>query len=265
LAKQVFETEKQIDVPNLYPTQYFTDSKDVLGWITNTQTQFPRYVASRRNRICEISTPKQWHYISTKENPADLGTRPISVMELQNSAWIKGPDFLRLETPIPIEQQKLKSDVTLYTAPMYSFFHATTRHATEDITTGVAWEHKLQRTKEEQTLRNDMEASQYLQRQMQKEVWPRGVDSIHRLPPHLKARLLSKSPFLDETDGLIKVGGRLERSDLTFGRKHPVLIPDTEAGDALVGYLHSQTQHQGRKTTTALIRSTGSYPVGGRG
>jgi hypothetical protein len=146
---------------------------------------------------------------------------------------------------------------------MSSSFHATTRHAIEEITTGAAWEHKLRRTKEEQTLQNDLEASRYLQRQMQKEVWPRGVDSIHRLPPHQKGRLLSKSPFLDETDGLIKVGGRLERSDLTFGRKHPVLIPDTETGDALVGYLHSQTQHQGRKTTTASIRSTGFYPVGG--
>ena len=52
---------------------------------------------------------------------------------------------------------------------------------------------------------------------------------------------------------------------MTFGRKHPTLIPDTEKGDALVGYLHSQTHHQGRKTTFAAVRAAGFYPVGARG
>ena len=69
---------------------------------------------------------------------------------------------------------------------------------------------------------------------------------------------------MDTNDGLIKVGGRLEQSDLTFGRKHPTLVPDTELGDALIGYLHSHTEHQGRKITTAAIRESGYYPVGGR-
>ncbi len=36
LAKQVFAIEHQLDIPTLQPTQYFTDSRDVLGWITNT-------------------------------------------------------------------------------------------------------------------------------------------------------------------------------------------------------------------------------------
>ena len=50
---------------------------------------------------------------------------------------------------------------------------------------------------------------------------------------------MAKSPFLDPSDNLIKVGGRLARADLTFGRKHPVLVPDNLIGDALLGDIHA--------------------------
>ena len=72
---------------------------------------------------------------------------------------------------------------------------------------------------------------------------------------------MSLAPFFDTDDGLIKVGGRLQLSNLTFGRKHPTLIPDTELGDALIGFLHSLTKHQGRKISSAAIREYGYYPV----
>jgi len=86
LVQEVFKIEREIDIPELLPTQYYTDSRDVLGWITNTKDQFQRYVVSRRDRICKFSEPDQWHYIATKENPADIGTRIITVAELMTSA-----------------------------------------------------------------------------------------------------------------------------------------------------------------------------------
>jgi len=60
LTKRMLELEKEIDISNLHPTQFFTDSRDVLGWITNTTDKFPRYVSARRNRICLLSKPEQW-------------------------------------------------------------------------------------------------------------------------------------------------------------------------------------------------------------
>ena len=99
---------------------------------------------------------------------------------------------------------------------------------------------------------------------MQQEVWPKGLATIKALNPRKRTEILSKSPFVDPEDGIIKVGGRLERSDLTFGRKHPILIPDTDKGDALIGSIHSKTEHQGRKITSSLIREAGYHPIGGR-
>ena len=63
---------------------------------------------------------------------------------------------------------------------------------------------------------------------------------------------------------MIKGGGRLKDADLSFGRKHPTLIPDTELGDALIGYIHHNSGHQGRKVNAGIIREQGYSVVGGR-
>ena len=115
-----------------------------------------------------------------------------------------------------------------------------------------------------ENLPNLKKASLKLEAKMQKEAWPQGLTTITKLDKRLKQQITSKTPFVDQEDVLVKVGGRLELSDLTFGRKHPTLIPDTELGDALIAYLHSKTQHQIRKTTSAAIREAGYFPVGGR-
>ena len=154
-------------------------------------------------------------------------------------------------------------DINFIASPA-SFYRTSTRFATEDITTGEMWSRLLKDINKTQQAPNDVEASIILQQKMQKEEWPNGLDSINALEPHLKRQILPKSPFFDEEDNLIKVGGRLELSDLSFGRKHPTLIPDTELGDALIGYLHNQIHHQGRKITASHIREQGFEPVGGR-
>ena len=101
LAEQVLQVETDLDIPNLQPTRFFTDSQDVLAWINNKEDAKPRYNTSRVNTICKISNPTQWQYIPTHENPADIGTRPISVQDLLKSMWFTGPDFLKQTSPNP--------------------------------------------------------------------------------------------------------------------------------------------------------------------
>ena len=88
LAEKVLKKETQLDLPNRQPTVYYSDSKDVLDWIKNPSTKEPlkRYVVSRIQFIQNVSKPEQWHYIQTGINPADLGTRPITVKKLQASS-----------------------------------------------------------------------------------------------------------------------------------------------------------------------------------
>ena len=77
------------------PTQFFTDSEDVMDWINNNTDSFKQYIARKRDRSCQVADPSQWHCIPGPDNPADIGTRSISVDKLLVSEWIAGHKFLR--------------------------------------------------------------------------------------------------------------------------------------------------------------------------
>ena len=74
--------------------KFYTDSRVVLGYISNQTRRFYVYVGNRVQRIRRSSEPTQWHYISTTLNPADIATRPMSAAKLSETTWLKGPLFL---------------------------------------------------------------------------------------------------------------------------------------------------------------------------
>ena len=70
-------------------------------------------------------------------------------------------------------------------------------------------------------------------------------------------------PFIDD-DGLLHVGGRLRRSHLGYGEKHPVLIPKGHhVAKLIVRHYHNQVHHQGRQITHGTIRQAGYWLVNG--
>ena len=54
---------------------FWTDSQVVLKWITNPDLHLARFVERRVDKILRVTSPDAWKYISTSENPADVGTR----------------------------------------------------------------------------------------------------------------------------------------------------------------------------------------------
>lgn len=75
--------------------------------------------------------------------------------------------------------------------------------------------------------------------------------------------LYSLMPFLDE-DGLMRVGGRLENSSLSFESKHPIILPKGhELTEALIGHFHRKMLHGGPQAVLASIRLQ-YWPIGGR-
>lgn len=74
---------------------YWTDSKTVLAYINNDARRFHVFVGNRVQEIRDKTSPEQWHYIGTKENPADVASHGCSVQELiDNSLWWNGPELL---------------------------------------------------------------------------------------------------------------------------------------------------------------------------
>ena len=70
-------------------------------------------------------------------------------------------------------------------------------------------------------------------------------------------------PFID-SDGLLRVGGRLTRSELEFNSKHPVIIPnDGRISLMIVRWCHLQVAHSGRGSTLNEVRSQGYWVIRG--
>ena len=75
---------------------YWVDSMNVGYWIQGQSREYKPFIAHRVGEIHEFSAPNQWRYVPTDLNPADLGTRGLTVEELASAdLWWNGPEFLK--------------------------------------------------------------------------------------------------------------------------------------------------------------------------
>ena len=84
------------ELPYADTKEYFwTDSKIVLGYVSNEAKRFHIYVANRVQQIRDATDPGSWLYVDTESNPADHASRGLTASQLsQDSKWLTGPDFL---------------------------------------------------------------------------------------------------------------------------------------------------------------------------
>ena len=69
------------------------------------------------------------------------------------------------------------------------------------------------------------------------------------------------NPFVDK-NGLLRVGGRIIKSDVSYDTKHPIVLPSSKKCHLvllLVRQYHEKTLHQGRGITVNEIRSNGIW------
>lgn len=101
--------------------------------------------------------------------------------------------------------------------------------------------------------------SKNLQNQAYKEEL-RLLSNGHQLPRHNK--LYHLDVFLD-TEGVLKVGGRLGRSSFPSPFKHPKVIPQAHHITRLIiTHYHERVKHQGKGFTINEIRSNGYWICG---
>ncbi|VDI23125.1 Hypothetical predicted protein [Mytilus galloprovincialis] len=65
--------------------KFYSDSRVVLGYVTNQTRRFYTYVVNRVQRIRKSSSPEQWNFVQTQLNPADQGTRSIAADKVNSS------------------------------------------------------------------------------------------------------------------------------------------------------------------------------------
>ena len=77
------------------PVHYFTDSMVTFHRLKRPPSSFQQWVGNRLQAIASLTTSDIWHYVPTSDNPADLLTRPKSMLcGDQLRLWLEGLSFL---------------------------------------------------------------------------------------------------------------------------------------------------------------------------
>ncbi|KAJ8036706.1 hypothetical protein HOLleu_20758 [Holothuria leucospilota] len=305
------ELEGRLEIDNI---TYYTDSKVVLGYISNESMRFHVYVANRVHKIHAVSDPNQWQYIPTDQNPADIASRSVPADQLTKTTWFRGPDSLWQGTCptstetcssllYPLSQDDpevrqqwhtLVTEVTNKSREVNNVqsalgcqrflrfstwlslrravanlivrvknFKITRGHIADNNTPA---DNNVNNFPRPPTVAELPKAERVILKAVQEEGFSAEISKLraakanseHTKPTIKKGSPLCRlNPFLDE-DGIIKVGGRLGRSDLPFTERHPILLPkNTHLSRLIVEHFHGKVLHQGRQMTLGAVRSGG--------
>jgi hypothetical protein len=279
LAELMHHVRQQFNIP-VQNTYYWTDSTICLHWIYSHPSKWKIYVANRVMQIQEHSTASQWNHVISEENPADCSSRGLTPTELLVSKlWWHGPSWLTKEfTKAPFNPSGYGSEAC--TKELKPILLATLAPVEDPhyliccLSRISSWIKAVRVTaiilaiKDAKTFRaigQPLRASKYLAEAETRIVqliqaigYPDLQDAIHDgfLKTKFKEyRCLQKlNPFIAK-DGVIRVGGRLERSDLPFPTMHPALLPGNHPlVRALILHSHILLAHAGRLSVHNHLR-----------
>ena len=258
---------------------FWVDSEIVIKYVQNESRRFHVFVANRVGIIHELTNPDQWYHISGKENPADVVSRGLNPKELDVSKWIFGPDFLRshdrqwhshcLDPVLSLSDPEVRSEpkVCLQTISeavvhpidtLVSYYSSWTA-----LKRAVAWwikviqrlkDHKLKRATESLSVHDIRHAETCIIRHVQHKVFSSEISRLSSGNPINKTSSLRKlDPMLD-SNGVLVVGGRIRRSLLDEGFKHPCIVPyDSPVAYRIVLECH-EIAHYGCEWVVAQVR-----------
>lgn len=275
---------------------YYTDSKVVLGYLKNETRRFYVYVANRVAKIRRFSSPQQWFYVSTQQNPADNGTRFVQPALLGDSPWLQGPQQLlsgesKTEEMFDLvnldADREVRADVSVYKSQLddhvtaildmdrASRFSSMTKlvNAVANLR-HIAAGFKLEKShacygwhvcSSFKTVDSLADAETTILKAVQGQFYGEEIDCLQRgvrLPQ--KSAVSSLSPILNK-DGILCVGGRLRNADVPLREKNPVLIPGKHhVAVLLIRRCHERVRHQGRHITEGAVRESGFWITGGK-
>ena len=273
--------------------QFYSDSRIVLGYVTNQTRRFYTYVANRVHRIRKSSSPEQWNFVSTQVNPADQATRGISSHEVNSSMWILGPhEFISKceqrtassETSYPLVQPSddkelrpilnvhvSKTSVNLQSALGSHHFERFSEWSR--LVQSIAFLHRYVRNRKristEEKKPNSVELYQeaelFVIRLVQNEVYETEISNMEQnLCLSKNSNIIALNPYLDSR-GVLCVGGRLNKSNLEIHEKNPTIIPGKHyIAKLLIRHYHETVCHQGRHFTEGALRKAGFWITGAK-
>lgn len=266
------------------PVNYWTDASIVLYWIKGDVNRWKTFVANRIAYILDHSDATQWKHISTSENPADCATRGLTPTEISKfSLWWNGPRWLREphhtwpDSRLPhmefsetaLEAKSLKVHIHATSADVnfidrFSTYNKLVRITAYVLRFSVNAQTRKQRNTGPLSASELDSALRCVVRMVQAETFDADMKAIRnhkRLPA--RSALANLTPFIE--DEILRIRGRLKHSNLSFDRRHPIILPHRHSfTDLVIQHSHKTTLHGGAQLTLAHIRYTFWIPNGRR-
>lgn len=248
----------------------YTDSTIVLAWLQCHPSRWKTFIANRTSEILTILPANCWNYVESAQNPADVASRGASPSQLlQSDLWWTGPEDLLKENITYKQLQENTTDLEKKKEKVNVFNNIVTETEQFDLLKRYSNITKLLRvtayilrifTKQKSSeihltgLEID-KAREVCIKLCQKEAFE---DEIERIKTNKNLRkdskLRSLNAFIDEK-GIIRVGGRLEKSNLPDFTKHQIILPGNHAFTKLIlTDYHIRTLHGGPTMLLSNLR-----------
>lgn len=246
----------------------FSDSRTVLSWIHALDLK-DTFVINRVSQIRENLPEVSWRHVSGADNPADCLSRGLTPRKLEkHSLWFQGPDWLRgaeeewpigkikpfavesmivAENSLGLMSQEAKRHPLLQLAENCSSWQKILR-----VTVWVLRFLKYLPKRKFMAVSDLHEAEMTLVKLVQAEHFSKEIE-LMRKGCVIKGPLRKLKPIFHQ--GILRVGGRLENSNLTYSGKHPILLPSKEkVVERLIDFQHVINLHAGSYLLESLIR-----------
>ncbi|XP_043234482.1 uncharacterized protein LOC122387896 [Amphibalanus amphitrite] len=240
------------------------------------------------------ASPKATSGSPSEENPADLTTRGVSAECLSGSElWFRGPRWLATpqarpgaDESVPLVSSEELPEATLLScelddagvsvvgsaglpalvtaAQSAPIFDCSRWSSMNKAVRVVAWVNRFRhnaRSGRHNRSTGDLSAEELvaarhlLLREEQRLAFAAEFSALQRGKPVPKnSRVYRLSPFIGD-DGLLRIGSRLQESELTSEERHPVLLPKGRVAELLVWDQHRMMCHCGVSTLITALRA----------
>lgn len=271
-AKLVTKIKFALNIPTI-SIHAWSDAMIPLAWINSKPTRWETFVANRVSEIQELVEPSSWRYVPTHYNPADCATRGLNMQQLNNhKIWWEGPAFIiapaekwpaypkqtakhiQLErissTPVQIHIQNSddKQETNEENDILQRFLSL--QRLINVSAYCLRWR-IYKRTTDNSSARNTwIKIIQQAEFAAEINILQQGKTLFS------KSKLISLNPVLDKNN-ILRVGGRINASQINQNRKHPVIIPsNSHFTTLLIQLAHQKTLHGGTQLTQQYLQTT---------
>ncbi|XP_023246929.1 uncharacterized protein LOC111643396 [Copidosoma floridanum] len=244
------------------------DSQIVLHWLRSDRPTNNVLIDNYVAQIQEMLPSSVWRYVPTQSNPADLATRGADMTGLRSQrTWWEGPAWLAEDVdswpldplPAPNQHSSICCVVQQLDASyleqfsnlrmLLSFLVRIRRFVRSRLGRGpvLSVASPLTPTELHDAFLACVRLSQERSFSDDLQCLRRG-ERLRKTNP-----LVPLAAFLDD-DGILRVGGRLEHSPLTYEERHPPILSGASSlASMVIAWAHSRALHGGYRVTSAYV------------